>query len=181
MPNVSLCLLAQLTLMLHKCNLCVPLLPPFQDWVIFVITSVPYGMIINCDRCLTSKLVHQYNSPSHLKIVAIISGAEDGIVGRKNAVIRRREERNTNGSAWFDTIPVTYRSYSPLSYVLLLPNGTDRRYLRITHQSFSYQDARVRLWLLSCPMLMKIFSNLFSWHYFPRWLSFSVIHCWPVL
>lgn len=70
-------------------------------------------MIIRSDRRPASEHFHRYNDPQASEIAAIILEAEDGIIGRQDIIIFRREELNIADSECFDTIPVIRRSYDP--------------------------------------------------------------------
>lgn len=82
-------------------------------------------MIIHSHKRPTTEYVYRYCGHSALEIAAVVSEAKDGIVERQYLAIRRHGELSASGSERFDTIPVTRRSYGPLTYVLLLPRGTD--------------------------------------------------------
>lgn len=110
MPNLHPGLLAQLTSMLHECNSYVQSFSALRDWATPVNAPNLYRMIIHSDKRPASEHFCRYNGLSTSEIAAIILGAEDGIVGRQDLVIRRRGELNANGSERFDIIPVTHRS-----------------------------------------------------------------------
>lgn len=101
-------------------------------------------MIIHSDDRPAFEHVHRYNSPNSLEIAAINSGAEDGIVGTRYIKIRQREELDTNGFECFSTNPVTHRSYDLLSYMLLLPHGTDCWFFELRLQSSSASRRQTR-------------------------------------
>lgn len=67
--------------------------------------------------------------PSRSEVAATIPGAENGMIGRSDIVLRRKGKATSNGNEVFDKVKVTDLSYDPLSYVLLLPDGMDGLHL----------------------------------------------------
>lgn len=108
--------------MLLECNQCVQLCFTLQEYAIAVNAPNPYQVIIHSNEHLASQNACLINGPQEYVIGFIIPGTEDGIIGRQNIIIRRREELNTNGLERFDTTSVTHRSYDLLCIVLLLPH-----------------------------------------------------------
>lgn len=134
MPNLISPLFAQLTAMLYEFDQCVQSFSALRNWATPVKAPNPYRIVIQSGHRSASKQVSWCNGPHATKVAAIIPGAEDGLFGRQDIVIRRRGELKANGANHFDKILVTHRSYDPLSYFLLLPHGTDGWHLRLQLQ-----------------------------------------------
>ena len=66
-----------------------------------------------------------YNAPQTSEVAAIIPGPESGPVGDRTIVVRTRGGRTGNNNEVLHEIKWNHRSYDPLSYVLLFPNGRD--------------------------------------------------------
>jgi len=84
-----------------------------------------YRMVIHADRRPSSEHARRYNGPSASEVAALIPGSEDGEVGRRDIVLRRRGQVNSNGNEVLDSVNIGHRSYDPLSYVLINPYGRD--------------------------------------------------------
>ncbi len=69
--------------------------------------------------------VRRYNGLSCSEIAALIPGNEDGQIGKRDILVRKRFQANSNGNEVLDKVSISHRSYDPLSYVILFPNGTD--------------------------------------------------------
>jgi len=112
--------------MLHQVNPYVQTFRSLREWATTPDTApTPYRMVIHADRRPSGAHVGRYNGPSSSEVAAIVPGSEDGEVGRRDIVLRRRGTLNSNGNEVLDTVPVTHRSYDPLCYVLLFPDGRD--------------------------------------------------------
>ncbi len=47
------------------------------------------------------------------------------MIGKRDILVRKRGQANSNGNEVLDKVSISHRSYDPLSYVMLFPNGTD--------------------------------------------------------
>lgn len=125
MPNHSSTLLHQLTAMLHASSHYLHYFVALWDWVTPVDAPSPCQMIIQSDSRPSGEHACLYGKPQTSEITAVIPGEENRIIGRQGNVICRRGQLNKSGSERFTTIPVTLRSYDPLTYALLPPHETD--------------------------------------------------------
>ncbi|CDF36554.1 unnamed protein product [Chondrus crispus] len=138
-------LTTQLTHMLHECN---PYVQTFLS---------AYQMVIHADRRPSYEHVRRYNGPEASEVAALIPGNENGEIGRREMVVRRRGTLNSNGNEVLDPISVSHRAYDPLSDVLLFPNGRDGWYPELR---FSSEDDGRRTKIT--PMMF------YGWHLFER-------------
>lgn len=125
MPNRDTSLIQKLTAMMHACNHRAQSVVALRVWVTPVDASNLFCMVIRSDKPPAEQHVRQFNGFHASEVAAFVLGAEDVIVDRQEIALRHRGELNGNGSERRDTIRVTHRSYNPLSYVLLLPHGTN--------------------------------------------------------
>ncbi len=117
--------LKELTRMLMGCNSYVQTFLSLQDIVNEGAATDRYKIVIHADKKPAAEHVRRYNGPSCSEVAALIPGNEDGAVGKRDIVVRRRGVLNENGSKALHTVSVSHRSYDSLSYVMLLPNGAD--------------------------------------------------------
>ncbi|CDF40383.1 ATP dependant DNA helcase [Chondrus crispus] len=141
-------LMTQLTYMLHECNPYVQTFLCMREWAQSPHNNSPatYQMVIHADRRPSHEYVRRYNGPEASEVAALIPGNEDGEIGRRDIVVRRRGTLNSNGNEVLDPISVSHRAYDPLSYVLLFPNSRDGWYPELRFSSV--QDGRPRLFQL---------------------------------
>ncbi|CDF40970.1 ATP dependant DNA helicase PIF1 [Chondrus crispus] len=159
-------LMTQLTHMLHECNPYVQTFLCMREWAQSPHNNCPatYQMVIHADRRPSHEHVRRYNGPEASEVAALIPGNEDGEIGRRDIVVRRRGTLNSNGNEVLDPISVSHRAYDPLSYVLLFPNGRDGWYPELRFSSV--QDGRRTK---ITPMMY------YGWHLFERSGEFSTI------
>ncbi|CDF36122.1 unnamed protein product [Chondrus crispus] len=159
-------LMTQLTHMLHECNPYVQTFLCMREWAQSPQNNCPatYQMVIHGDRRPSHEHVRRYNGPEASEVAALIPGNEDGEIGRRDIVVRRRGTLNSNGNEVLDPISVSHRAYDPLSYVLLFPNGRDGWYPELRFSSV--QDGRRTK---ITPMMY------YGWHLFERSGEFSTI------
>ncbi|CDF37673.1 unnamed protein product [Chondrus crispus] len=159
-------LMTQLTHMLHECNPYVQTFLCMREWAQSPHNNCPatYQMVIHADRRPSHEHVRRYNGPEVSEVAALIPGNEDGEIGRRDIVVRRRGTLNSNGNEVLDPISVSHRAYDPLSYVLLFPNGRDGWYPELRFSSV--QDGRRTK---ITPMMY------YGWHLFERAGDFSTI------
>ncbi|CDF32173.1 unnamed protein product [Chondrus crispus] len=159
-------LMTQLTHMLHECNPYVQTFLCMREWAQSPQNNCPatYQMVIHADRRPSHEHVRRYNGPEASEVAALIPGNEDGEIGRRDIVVRRRGTLNSNGNEVLDPISVSHRAYDPLSYVLLFPNGRDEWYPELRFSSV--QDGRRTK---ITPMMY------YGWHLFERSGEFSTI------
>lgn len=105
-------LLAQLTFMLHKGMQYVLLFLTLRYWAPSVSAPNPFWIIVNSVCRPTTEHVRQYNGLRSPEYAAIISEAEDSLVGRIEVVIRRCGQLNSTFSGRFGTNPVTHHFWS---------------------------------------------------------------------
>lgn len=118
--------------MLHEDNSCVQNSVAVRDWATPVDTPNSYRMIIHSNRRPSAEHVSRYSRPQSSESAAIISGAEDGIVGRQNIGICLRVQLTHNGAERFSTVPNTHRPNDPLLCILLGPYDMDGWYPGLT-------------------------------------------------
>ncbi|CDF38639.1 unnamed protein product [Chondrus crispus] len=159
-------LMTQLTHMLHECNPYVQTFLCMREWAQSPQNNCPatYQMVIHADRRPSHEHVRRYNGPEASEVAALIPGNEDGEIGRRDIVVRRRVTLNSNGNEVLDPISVSHRAYDPLSYVLLFQNGRDGWYPELRFSSV--QDGRRTK---ITPMMY------YGWHLFERSGEFSTI------
>ncbi|CDF38542.1 unnamed protein product [Chondrus crispus] len=159
-------LTAPLTRMLHECNPYVQTFLCMREWAQSPHnnTPTPYQMVIHADRRPSHEHVRRYNGPEASEVAALTPGNEDGEIGRRYIVVRRRGTLNSNGNEVLDPISVSHRVYDPLSYVLLFPNGRDGWYPELRFSS-DHDGRRTNI----TPMMY------FGWHFFERAGEFSTI------
>ena len=159
-------LITKLTHMLHECNSYVHTFLCMRDWAKSAHNNTPAAsqMVIHADRRPIHVHVRRYNGPEASEVAALIPRNEDGEIGRRNIVVRRRGTLNSNGNEVLDPISVSRRAYDPLSYVLLFPNGRDGWYPELR---FSSADDVRRTKIT--PMMY------YGWHLFERAGAFSTM------
>ena len=118
-------LMQELTAILHDVNPYVHTFRSLREWATGDQTPEQYRMVIHADRRPSEAHRGRYNGPSTSEVAAIIPGSEDGQIGKRDIVLRRIGVLNTNGNEVLDTLSVSHRSYDPLCYVLLFPDGRD--------------------------------------------------------
>lgn len=88
MLNRNSTLLQQPTEMPHKTN------PNEQSFVAPGVRAIPvdaanlFFLVIHSDKRLTDEHIRRYNGPQTSEVAAIVSGVEDGTVGRQDIHIR---------------------------------------------------------------------------------------------
>ena len=118
-------------------------------------------MVIHSDRRPSHEHVRRYNGPESSEVAAL---NEDGEIGRRDIVVRRRGTLNSNGNEVLDPISVSHLAYDPLSYVLLFPNRRNGWYPELR---FSSADDGRRTKIT--PMMY------YGWNSFERAGEFSTI------
>lgn len=88
-------------------------------------------MVIHEARRRATEHARLYNGSEVSEVFAIIPGAEDGIIGRRHFVFKRRETPSSVGDGVFEEIPVTNRSRDPHIYFQLLPFGEEGWHFRV--------------------------------------------------
>ena len=123
-------LMTQLTDMPHECNPYVQTFLFMREWAQSAHKNTPaaYQMVTHHDRRPNHEHVRRYNGPEASEVAALIPGNEDGEIGRRDIVVRRRKNLNSNGNEVLDPISVSHRAYDPLGYVLLFPSRRDGWY-----------------------------------------------------
>lgn len=139
--HIRVALLFQLAIILKNNNVYVQSLVSLCDKAIFPAAPNNFQKAIHSNRRPSNEHVCRCNGTQASEIAAIILEAEDGIAGKQDIVMRCRRELNNNEAERFDTNSVTHRSHDSLSYILLLPYGTDGWYLGIL-QVFSSSFSR---------------------------------------
>ena len=124
-PQLDANVLRELTEMLHGINPYIQTFRSLREWAIADQAPDLYRMVIHADRRPSDAHRGRYNGPANSEVAAIIPGSEDGEIGTRDIVLRRRGTLNTNGNEQLDKVSVTHRSYDPLTYVLLFPDGRD--------------------------------------------------------
>ena len=81
-------------------------------------------MLITADRSLTTENVRRYNRPESSEVAILIPRPEKGMIGTRDIVVSARGTAG-NGSEHLRKISCDHRSYDPLAYVLLFPDGRD--------------------------------------------------------
>ncbi len=84
-----------------------------------------YKIVIHADKGPANEHLRRYNGPSSSAGAAVIPGNEEGMIGKRDILVRKRGQAKSNGNKVLDKVSIRHRSYDPLNYVLLFPNGTD--------------------------------------------------------
>ncbi len=63
--------------------------------------------------------------PSCSEVAELLPGNEDEMIGKREILVRKRGQANSNGNEVLDKVSISHRSYDLLSYVMIFPNGTD--------------------------------------------------------
>ncbi len=161
-PIVSQGLMTRLAHMLHQSNSYVRSFLRLGEWMREDTPSPEYQIVIHADRRPSGEHVRRYNGPSCPEVAALIPENEDGMVGNRDIVVRKRGSLNSNGNEALDKVKVTHRSYDPLSYVILFPDGRDGWHLNMRFTDDSKQRKLT-------PMMF------YRWHMFQRRSEFSTI------
>ncbi len=111
--------------MLHQRNTYVQRFLSLRKWMRADTPSPEYRIVIEDEKRPSNEHVRRYNGPSCSEVAGVIPRNEGGMVGNRDIVVRRRGSLNANGNEAFDKVEVTHRSYDPLSYVILFPDGRD--------------------------------------------------------
>ncbi len=85
----------------------------------------PYRIVIYADKRPANEHMRRQNGPSCSEIAALIFGTEDGMIRKRSIFVRERVQDNSNRNEVLDKVSISHRSYDPLSYFMLFPNGTD--------------------------------------------------------
>lgn len=96
-----------------------------EDWKTSVESSNNFVMLTHTNNKPSQEHVSWYNRPQSSEVDKLITGAEDGIVWKRDIFLRRRDLLNANENKMFDSIPIINRAYDPFWYVVLLPYSTD--------------------------------------------------------
>ncbi len=84
-----------------------------------------YKIVIHADKRPANEHVRRYNGPSCSEVAALIPGNEDGMIGKRDILVRKRGQADSNGNEVLDKVSISHRSYDLLTYVMLFPNSTD--------------------------------------------------------
>ncbi len=84
------------------------------------------------------------------------------MIGKRDTLVRNAAKPTRNGNEVLDKVSISHRSYDPLSYVMLFPNGTDG-----WHPQLRF-DAGERQRKLTTSMF-------YSWRMFQRRDEFSTV------
>ncbi len=88
-----------------------------------------YRIVIHADKRLGNEHVRRCNGPSCSEVAALIPGNENGVIGNRDIIVRTRGTANADRNEVLDKVKICNRSYDPLSYVILFPDGGDGWYL----------------------------------------------------
>lgn len=94
-----------------------------RDWAFAENRPDDYTMVIHAEKRPAAEHVRRYNGPTASEVAAIIPGPENGEVAGRYIILRRRGVLRNSGNEVFHRLPISHRSYDPLSYVLLFPYG----------------------------------------------------------
>ncbi len=84
-----------------------------------------HKIVIHADKRPANEHIHRSNGSTCSELAALIPGDEDGMIGKGDVLFRKRGQGTANGNEVIDRVSITHRSYDPLSYVILFPDGTD--------------------------------------------------------
>ncbi len=121
-----------------------------------------YEIVIHADKRPANEHVRCYNGPSYSVVAALIPGNEDGMIVKRDILVRKRAQRNSNGNEFLDKVSISHSSYDPLSYVILFPSGTDGWHPEL---QFDAVERQRKLTLLM----------FYSWRIFQRRDEFSTV------
>ena len=98
--------MTQLTHMLHECNPYVQTFLCMREWAQSPHNNTPdsYQIVIYADRGPSNEHVRRYNGPEASEVAALIPGNEDGEIGRRDIVVRRRGALNSDRDEVLDPI-----------------------------------------------------------------------------
>lgn len=68
-----------------------------RDWATPVDLPIPYQIVICSDRCPPGEQIRRHSGPLVLEIAAVISGEDEGSIGRQYIFIRHHGKLNESG------------------------------------------------------------------------------------
>ncbi len=81
-----------------------------------------YKIVIHADQRPANEHVRRYNGPSSSDVAALIPGNDNGVIGQRDILVRKRGQANSTGNEVLDKVSISHRSYDPLSCVMLFSN-----------------------------------------------------------
>ncbi len=82
-------------------------------------------IVIHAENRPANEHVSRYNGLCCYNIAALIAGNENGMIGKRDILVRKRGQDKTSGNEVLVKVSITHRSYDPLIYVVLFHDGTD--------------------------------------------------------
>ncbi len=123
--GVDRALLTRLASMLNQHNTYVQSIMSLHELARDNSPTARYKIVIHADKRPANEHVRRYSGPSSSEVAALIPGNEDGMIGKRDILVRKRGQANSIGNEVLDKVSISRRSYDPLSYVMLFLNGTD--------------------------------------------------------
>ncbi len=123
--GVDRALFRNLASMLNQNNTYVQSLMSLHELALDNAPTDRYKFVIHADERPTNEHVCRYNGPSCSEVAALIPGNEDGMIGKRDILVKKRGQANSNGNEVLGKVGISHRSYDPLSYVMQFPNGTN--------------------------------------------------------
>ncbi len=69
-----------------------------------------YKIVIHADKKPANEHVRCYNGPYCSEVAALIPGTEDGVIGKRDILVRKRGRANSNGNEVLDKVSISHRS-----------------------------------------------------------------------
>ncbi len=74
-----------------------------------------YKIVIHAEKRPANEQVRLYNGPSCSEVAALTPGNEDVMIGKRDILVRKRGQTNSNGNEVLDEVSISHRSYDPPS------------------------------------------------------------------
>ncbi len=69
-----------------------------------------YKIVIHADMRPEIEHVRRYNRPSCSEVSALMPGNEEGMSGKRDILVTKRSQANSNGNKIFDKVSIRHRS-----------------------------------------------------------------------
>ncbi len=116
----------------------------------------------SCGQRPANENLRRHNGRSCSEVAALVPGNEDSVIPKPRHYSERRGTANANGNEVLHKVKISHRSYDPVSYVILFPDGRDGWYLGMQFQAGSRQRKLLPL-------------MFYSWHIFQRRDKFTTV------
>ena len=123
--KLKLDLLEELLQMLHEVNPYVKTFKCMHELFSSPAAVEKYNLVIHADKKPAKEHTRRYNAPPSSEVAALIVGTEDELIKNTDVILRHRAVLNENGFEKLNRIAISHRSYDPLAYPILFPDGKD--------------------------------------------------------